>query len=181
MDCSPPGSSVHGILQTRILGWVAISLSRESSQPNNQTQVSHTAGRFFTVWATREACYLLTCAKTIFLNLQTVSGPKVLALGASQLINDLGKWSVHPGAWHLTPSLSNYLYYMGGIDLLITWVRNLSICTSCIGLEIQIYYKVYILVPDKAVSWRCSIRDDSTVEHCILQYILYSNCYTHKM
>ena len=49
MDCSPPGSSVHGILQTTILGWVAISLSRESSQPSNQTQVSHTAGRFFTV------------------------------------------------------------------------------------------------------------------------------------
>ena len=62
---------------------------------------------------------LLTCAKTIFFNLQTVSGPKILAIGASQLINDLGKWSVHLGAWHLTPSLSNYLYYMGGIDLLI--------------------------------------------------------------
>ena len=54
MDCSPPGSSVHGILQARILGWVAISLSRGSSQPSNQTQVSCTAGRFFTVWAIRE-------------------------------------------------------------------------------------------------------------------------------
>ena len=48
MDCSPPGSSVHGILQARILEWVAISFSRGSSQPRDRTQVSHTAGRFFT-------------------------------------------------------------------------------------------------------------------------------------
>ena len=40
MDCSPPGSSVHGILQARILEWVAISFSRGSSQPRDQTQVS---------------------------------------------------------------------------------------------------------------------------------------------
>ena len=37
MDCSPPGSSIHGILQTRILEWVAISFSRESSQPRDRT------------------------------------------------------------------------------------------------------------------------------------------------
>ena len=55
MDCSPPGSSVPGILQARILEWVAMPSSRESSQPRDQTQVSRTAGRFFTVWATREA------------------------------------------------------------------------------------------------------------------------------
>ena len=48
MDCRPPGSSVHGILQARILEWVAIPFSRGSSQPRNQTQVSHVAGRFFT-------------------------------------------------------------------------------------------------------------------------------------
>ena len=39
MDCSPPGSSVHGILQARILGWVAISLSRGSSQLNPRTEL----------------------------------------------------------------------------------------------------------------------------------------------
>ena len=55
MDYSLPGSSVHGILQARILGWVAIPFSREFSQPRDQTWVSHIAGRFFTVWATREA------------------------------------------------------------------------------------------------------------------------------
>ena len=49
MDCSPPGSSVHGILQARILEWVAIPFSRGSSQPRDRTLVSYIAGRFFTV------------------------------------------------------------------------------------------------------------------------------------
>ena len=49
MDCSLPGSSVHGILYTRILKWVAMTSSRGSSQPRDQTQVSHIAGGFFTM------------------------------------------------------------------------------------------------------------------------------------
>ena len=48
MDCNPPGSSVHGIFQARILGWTAISSSRGSSQPRDWTQVFQIAGRFFT-------------------------------------------------------------------------------------------------------------------------------------
>ena len=52
---SPPGSSVHGILQTRKLEWVAMPSFRRPSQPRDWTQVSCTAGGFFTVWATREA------------------------------------------------------------------------------------------------------------------------------
>ena len=48
MDCSPSGPSVYGIFQARILEWVAISYSRGSSQPWNQTHVSCIAGRFFT-------------------------------------------------------------------------------------------------------------------------------------
>ena len=49
MDCSPPGSSVHGILQARRMEWVAIPSFRGSSQPRNQTQVSRIAGGFFTI------------------------------------------------------------------------------------------------------------------------------------
>ena len=45
---SPMEYRVHGILQARILEWVAIPFSRRSSQPRDQTQVSHIAGRFFT-------------------------------------------------------------------------------------------------------------------------------------
>ena len=55
MDCSSPGCSVPGILQARILEWVAISFPRGSSQPRDGTRASHIAGRLFTIWATREA------------------------------------------------------------------------------------------------------------------------------
>ena len=47
MGCSLPGSSVHGILQARILEWVAISFSRGSSRPRDRTQVSRIGGRRF--------------------------------------------------------------------------------------------------------------------------------------
>ena len=50
--CQAP---VHGIFHARILEWFAISFSRGSSWPRVWTQVSRTAGRLFTVWATREA------------------------------------------------------------------------------------------------------------------------------
>ena len=53
MDCSLPGSTVHGIFQARILDWATISFSRGSSQTRDRTRVSYTADRRFTVWATR--------------------------------------------------------------------------------------------------------------------------------
>ena len=55
MNCSPPGSFVHGILQARVLEWIAISFSRGYSWPRDRTRVSCIAGRRFTVWATRES------------------------------------------------------------------------------------------------------------------------------
>ena len=63
--CDPMDCTVHGIFQARILEWVAVPFSRGSSQPRDQTQVSHTAGGFshtvggfFTSWARREALLL---------------------------------------------------------------------------------------------------------------------------
>ena len=47
VDCSPPSSSIHGILKARILEWVAISFSRGSSRPRDRTQVSRIGGRCF--------------------------------------------------------------------------------------------------------------------------------------
>ena len=58
MDCSPPSSFVHGILQARMLQWAAISFSRGSYWPRDWTWVSCIAGRFLTVWVTRETLYL---------------------------------------------------------------------------------------------------------------------------
>ena len=49
MDCSPPGSSIHGIIQASILEWVAIPFSRVSSQLRDQTWISCITGRFFTI------------------------------------------------------------------------------------------------------------------------------------
>ena len=53
--CDPMNYTVHRILQARILEWVAFPFFRGSSQPRDQTQIFHIAGRFFTSWATREA------------------------------------------------------------------------------------------------------------------------------
>ena len=54
MDCSLPGSSIHGILQARTLEWVAVPFSRGSSGTSDPSQVSCIAGRFLTIWVTRE-------------------------------------------------------------------------------------------------------------------------------
>ena len=60
-------NTVHGILQTRILEWVAFLFSRESSQPRDWTQVSRITCRFFTSWATREDWFFTSL---FFLNIQ---------------------------------------------------------------------------------------------------------------
>ena len=52
MDCSPPGSSIHGFLQARVLEWIVIPIFRGSSQPRDQTWVPCITGRFFTISAT---------------------------------------------------------------------------------------------------------------------------------
>ena len=59
MDCSQPGSSVHGILQARVLEWVANFSSRGSSWPRDWTWISYITGELFIIWATREAPYFL--------------------------------------------------------------------------------------------------------------------------
>ena len=71
MDLSLLGSSVHEILQARILEWIAIPFSRGSSQPRDGTQVSCIAGRFFTSWATREAQDFLLLTFKMILTFKT--------------------------------------------------------------------------------------------------------------
>ena len=65
VEYSPPGCSVHGIFQARIVEWVAISFSRGSSQPRDWTQLSRIAGRCFNLWATREAHQVISTTRTI--------------------------------------------------------------------------------------------------------------------
>ena len=95
MDCNLLGSSVHGILQARILEWASISSSRGSSWPRNQAQISCTAGRFFTHWATREAMPSKLCP-----NLEGVVRSSIVMFqrGHDQLVDIIltgwwwGKW-----------------------------------------------------------------------------------------
>ena len=65
MDCSLPGSSVHGIFQAIVLEWIAISFSSRSSQPRDGTQVSRIVDRHFTVWATRAAQEYWRCSLSL--------------------------------------------------------------------------------------------------------------------
>ena len=58
MDCNLLGFSIHGILQARVLEWIAISFSRGSSWHRDRTRVSRIGGRRFNLWATREALVL---------------------------------------------------------------------------------------------------------------------------
>ena len=74
MNHSSPGTSVHETLQARILEWVAIPFFRESSQPRDWTQVSCIAGRFFTVWVTREAHGVLIVSSPLSKNLPAIFG-----------------------------------------------------------------------------------------------------------
>jgi len=73
MDYNLPGSLVHGIFQARILEWVAISFSRGSSRPKDQTRVSQIADRFFIFWATREAHRCNHCSITIINETKRIS------------------------------------------------------------------------------------------------------------
>ena len=96
VDCSPPGSSVRGILQARILEWVAISFSRGSSPPRDQTQLSCTAGRFFIIWATREV-------------LPSASSVAILGLSELGFYNFVLLKPTVPSSLHQTHAFSRFL------------------------------------------------------------------------
>ena len=106
--CYPMDCTVHGIFQARILEWVAIPFSRGSSQPRDQTQISRTAGRFFTSWATREALSLS------FATLNSLAASCVVVRGSasmmalSWLLASNG-WSLHSSSWRLSSPLQNSL------------------------------------------------------------------------
>ena len=105
MDHSPAGSSFHGILQARILEQVAIP--RGSSQPRGQTWVSCIAGRFFTVWATREAQPPLLPYKIATL---TPNAPAKLALFSFSLYMLI---SLSPASlWKLNAELAMLFFHV---------------------------------------------------------------------
>ena len=85
MDCSLPGSCVHGIFQGIVLEWIAIFFFRGSSQPKDRTRVSHIVDRRFTIWATREIHCLLHLMWPLYLMISyegtlNISTSKCMAL-----------------------------------------------------------------------------------------------------
>ena len=74
---NPMNYSVHGILQARILEWIAVPFSRASSQPKDSIQVSLIAGRFFTSWATTESLKARVSYKRRTHNIQTTFSCRV--------------------------------------------------------------------------------------------------------
>ena len=137
MDCSQRGSSIHGILQARILEWVAISFSRKSSQPSNQTWVSCIAGRFFTDWAMGEAFELWGNVQTLCLvshfdniqgvppahNLHLVTYVQSTGWPLSQILH-LGS-HVHSLGWYLP---RNYIKgHMSAVSRVIQLPNNVPV------------------------------------------------------
>ena len=88
MNCSLPGSSLHGILQARVLEWIAISFSRGSSRPRDRARVSRIPGRCFNPWATREEIHscLRSCSfsSDLFMTPGTITPQASLSLGFSR-------------------------------------------------------------------------------------------------
>ena len=74
MNCSLPGFSVRGISQARIWEWVAVSFPKGSSQPRDKTWLSCIAGRFFMVWATREAYIVFYVVGNISGSMENTNG-----------------------------------------------------------------------------------------------------------
>ena len=101
-DCRP-GSSVHGILQPKILKWVAMPSSRGSSDPGIKPRVSYIASRFFTIWATRKAkphLSLILCPNVSGLRLK---GTGKVSGGQAQLRVDEGlMWRLFGLLWLLS-------------------------------------------------------------------------------
>ena len=84
MDCSLPGSSVHGIFQALVLEWIAISFSSRSSRPRDRTQFSCIVDWRFTFWATRELSNYHTIA---LISHASKVMPKILQASLQQYVN----------------------------------------------------------------------------------------------
>ena len=89
VDCSSPGSSVHWIFQAKILEWVAIPFSKGSSWPRDRTQVSCIAGRFLTLWATKETSLPLNPFNSFVFIYKTINRIRVSGFPHSPVFKNL--------------------------------------------------------------------------------------------
>ena len=106
MNCSPPDSSVHGIFQARILEWVAIPFSQGSSQPRDQTQVSHIVGRFFTNEPPGKSWTKFSSVQS-FSHVRLFATPWTSAHQASLSITNSYHPNPCPSSWWCHPTISS--------------------------------------------------------------------------
>ena len=134
MDCSLPGSSVHGIFQAIVSDWIAISFSRGSFQPRDQTQVSRIVDRCFTIWATREVLSMLK-----YMSIESVMPSKHLILCHTLILlplifprirvfsNELSLCIRWPKYYSFTFGISPSNEYLGLISFRIDWFDLLEV------------------------------------------------------
>ena len=136
--CDPTDCVVHGILQARILEWVAFPFSRGSSQPRGRTQVSCIAGGFFTSWATREAQYFF---KPLFL--VGGGGGRILEWAAIPF----SRRSSQPRDWTRVSHIVDRCFIVWAtrevlcnfsLFLLLLWLSQISSCFHYILITIEI-------------------------------------------
>ena len=139
MDCSPPGSSIHGILQARILEWVAISFSRGSSRPRDWTWVSCIGGRCFYLWARPPYSSQTPGVYSYSWTIESVMPSNHLILYSSLILlpsifpsirvysNELALHIMWPKYWSFSFSISPSNEYSGQISFKIDWLDLLAV------------------------------------------------------
>ena len=164
MDCSPPGSSVHGILQVRILEWIAIPFSKVSSQPRNQIWVSWITDRFFTIKATREAEFSYR-SMFIYFSLSLIPSNRIRISGVLYLHLKLDRY------------VSSYKN---------RWILKYRKLHSHVTYSLYVYFKLILLFKDICPVWclyivllihvHTEISTDylsTNRHHCIKMYLKY--------
>ena len=155
MDCSLPGFSVYRVFQARTLEWVAISFSRGSSWPRDQTWVSCITGRFFTVWATGKpklAEGLFICCCYLQLRNMLISNSALWPPSHIQS-SDQRAGSSMPPAWYRQALEASTLYTLEALSALFLLEGGSDISPSASrALQMQRFsvwlrYNPQLLVP----------------------------------
>ena len=139
MGCSPPGSSVHGILPARILEWVAVSFSRGSSRPRDRTQVSRIVGRCFNLWATRGSDFSLVIVDS-FVNMFIFTENFILYLTGfyANIKHNQG-----PVVLSFV-FFNNYSLYLA--ELALPWCSQIFSCSKWGILFIAVHRLLFVLI-----------------------------------
>ena len=127
MDYNPPGSTVHGILQARILEWVAIPFSRGPSWPRDLTRISCIACRFFTDWAGEPTCFSITDFIRVFIGL----AKKLVQVFTQDQIENPNEISGQPIYLYFLIVTSFTFFYLDGMSKSIFLRSMLKIWDAC--------------------------------------------------